>query len=87
MIVEDFISNDPLSPVSMTAVCPDGLASKIESGLSNRPVVNTRVQIGTRYVTNAETFNPSVRTQCSFYACSQNCVEHVGRHWTDFNEI
>jgi len=69
MNVEDSTSNDPLSPVRMTAVCPDGVACKIESGFSSRPVVDTRAMIATtprvRYVTNAETFNPSVPSQYS----------------------
>ena len=47
--------------------------------------IGTTLQV--RYVTSAESFNPYVPTQYSFYARSQNCVEHLGYHWTDFHEI
>jgi len=56
-----------------------------------RPVLKTRVQIGmtlrVRYMTNAESFNPSLPTQYSFYKRTQNCMEYPSRHWTDFYEI
>jgi hypothetical protein len=80
MNVEDFASYDPLPPVKMTAVCPDGPSWKIESGLFQsavcRPVLNTRVQIGTtlrvRYVTNAESFILSVPTQYSATSANED---------------